>query len=385
MGRILIIKFSPLLRDPRVLRQIRTLIEAGHEVWTIGHGEAPPGVTHHHSVPSSYSFSMIQKGIVAAKLLSRPVNKRYAHWPEVRAALPWLREHRDKFDAVLTNDVITVPLALASGAPVHADLHDFALGQDVTLAWKLGPLPIVQWASGFLARVASASTTSPGMRDLYIRESERDSFLVLNSPRHYPDLQPTKTALPIRLVYMGVAAKRRQLDLAISAVTALNRRRPGAVTLDYYLVPGEPKYIVRLKRLAGDAATTGVSVKDPVEFDRIVETLHKYDVALAFFPPTTLSLKTTLPNKFFEAVQARIGVITGPSPQMTPYLAEFGFGEATAGWDRQDLEDTLEQLTPEKVDSWKSAAANAAAELSGETQDLKWLEAVTRIMELDRQ
>ena len=380
MKRVLIVSFSPIYRDPRVTRQIEILSEH-YEVSTVGFGKAPNLVQQHFDVPRRYLEPR-----TAPQKIQRFVNVRFgggqrAYWarPQFAYTRDWVKSHKDDFDVVLTNDVAAVPIGVASGLPFHADLHEYALDQGRTIKWRLSTLPTVKWAASLLHEAGSTSTVAPGIASRYAEEYGIDPFIVTNAPAFRPDITPTPTHSPIRLVHMGAANIDRRLDMPIRAVLEANKKHPGRFTLDNYLVPGDQTYIKELQQLAGNPKETGIRILEPITFEQIIPTLHKYDTAFAFFPPTTINLKHTLPNKFFEAVQARISVITGPSPEMGPYLEEYGFGTTTKNWTQESLNQTVETLTPETINQWKQATNTAAEPLGATHQDKKWLTAINRL------
>lgn len=371
MERLLIISVSPLKRDPRVLRQI-ALFQEDYEVVTMGYGDRPEGVERHIRLPEPHRTTYPQKVLKALMSTLGRYDWLYSHLPGINAAKAWLDTHQDDYDAILTNDLAPVPAAVATEKPVHADLHEYALGQHSSWTWKLFQAPLMRYCASSLKRVRSRSTVSAGIGRLYDEELGGKTEVVASGPYYRSDLAPTGTGRPIRLVHMGVARENRSLERYIEAARMVNAESPGSITLDLYLMPIRPEHIDELKDQAGDPGVTGVRICDPVPFDEMVDTLHQYDVAVVFFPPNTLNLRYVLPNKFFEAIQARIGVITGPSEELTPYLDKYGIGTATNGWNSSDLAETMSELSSGQVNEWKRNADVAAKELSAEKQDHVW-------------
>ena len=378
MDRLLIISVSPLRQDPRVLRQI-DLFKDRYEVITMGYGPSPDGVKKHVRLPRPAPTTALQKFRKALGALLGKHVENYQGFPGIWSAQDWLRTHSDEFDAVLVNDLGPLPVAVGTGKPTHADLHEYALGQHTNWLWRKYQLPVLEYCAEQLKRASSTTAVSAGIAALYDDQWDTHTKVVANTPHYQDGYRLLPTGRPIRLVYMGVGREVRSLDLPIEAVKRVNAARPGALTLDMYLAEAEAGYLEKLRLAAGDSSRTGVRINDPVPANEMISTLSQFDVAVVFFPPKTLNLKFTLPNKFFEAVQARIGVVTGPSPEMVPYLERFGFGEATTGWTVDDLAQTLGSLTPEKVDQWKAAADSAAADLSSDEQDAVWAAAVSAL------
>ncbi|MBC7299036.1 MAG: hypothetical protein H5T82_09090, partial [Demequina sp.] len=81
----------------------------------------------------------------------------------------------------------------------------------------------------------------------------------------------------------------------------------------------------------------------------------------------TLSQLHHLPNKFFDFVQARIGLVFAPAPETDAYIREHGLGIITPGTSADALVSALQDLTAEDVSGFKAAADRAARSLSSET------------------
>ncbi|MDO5645560.1 MAG: glycosyltransferase [Dermabacter sp.] len=363
--RLSILSFSPLHRDPRVLRQIR-LFAGDYAVTTVGFGPSPdPRVTHvrlpdgARAWPSHKLF-----------LLARAHRRTYGSIPAVSAARAALAGH--EADIVLANDVNTLPLAaeLAPRLGIHADLHEYSPREkEHDVRWRLVVGPFMRWiCRTYLPRVASITTVSPGLAAEYAREFGVRCEVVLNAPAR-ADIAPRPTAEPLRLIHTGVARANRSLEVMIEAVRDLEH-----LTLDFMLVESEPGVIDDLRRRA--EGLEHVRFRAPVPFDEIVPTLATYDASLVFFPPTTFNLRHTLPNKLFEAVQARGALVVSPSPDMADLVREYGIGVVAEGFTPGALAEALSSLSPERVDAYKRASNLAAATLNAETQAHGWVRAL---------
>src|SRR5699024_6195734 len=131
-------------------------------------------------------------------------------------------------------------------------------------------------------------------------------------------------------------------------------------------------YIDELRDLAESQGAGAISIEDPVPFDRIVPTLASYDVGVYVCPPTNFNLRYSLPNKLFEFVQARLGVVSGPSEDMRFYVDEHGFGVVSRDFTVPAQVETLRQLTPELVDELKARADVAAPKLDSAKLSDPW-------------
>jgi hypothetical protein len=109
----------------------------------------------------------------------------------------------------------------------------------------------------------------------------------------------------------------------------------------------------------------------------IARRINPWDLAIIFFPPIRTNLKHTLPNKFFEAVQGRLGIVSGESPEMARLIREGGFGTVVQGWTAADLAAAINGLTTEDVTRMKAASDQAARELNSENERAVFLRLLT--------
>lgn len=366
--RLLILSFSPIASDARVLKQVHAFRD-DYEVTTCGYGPAPDGVEHLR-IPDEVRADDTDFRLLAA----RAYRAAYSSTGAVRVARRLLADR--SFDVVLADDVETVPLALEIAPPetVHADLHEYSprLHDDVR-AWVFWRAPYVRWqCRRFVRRVASTTTVGHGLARQYERDFGFRPDVVTNATP-YADLEPVPVGETVRVVHSGAALRNRNLGLLIEAVEAAS----APVTLDLYLAPNEPAYLDELRALAGRGSRT--RVHDAVPYAQLVSTLHAYDVGVHVLPPVNFNNRFALPNKFFDYVQARVGVVVGPTPAMARLVREHGLGVVTEGFDVDAIRDVVDALTPESVAAWKRAADEAAEPLSAEAQLPVWVRAVAAL------
>jgi len=364
--RLLILSFSPIAADARVLKQVR-LFSEDYAVTTCGHGPAPDGVVEHLAIPDDFAVWRYDRGLVAGRRYRR------AYWrnPAVSAAQELLQGR--EFDVVLADDVDAVGLALTLPARgVHADLHEYAPRQkEDLLRWRLFVGPFMRWmCREFVARADSVTTVGQGIADEYRRRFGIDAAVVTNAAP-FVHREPQQVHSPIRLVHSGAALHDRNIMTIVDAVDAAS----GACTLDLYLTPNDPAYLGALKARQNQRIT----VHDPVPYDQLNDTLSEYDMGVHVLPPVNFNNRWALPNKFFDYVQARLGLIIGPSPEMARMVRERGLGAVTADFTVEALSREIDVLRSERVAEFKAASHAAAADLSAESQVTGWRTAIDRI------
>lgn len=371
---LLILSFSNLVGDARLLRQIRAFSDS-YRVTTCGYGPQPLEGVEHLELERGVPKRIEQ--LQAVCLRTRRYRAAYWLTPYVRQAKKLLAGRT--FDAVLANDLDTagVALSISEGSRVHLDLHEFWPGiHDDVAAWTRLRAPYYSWQlRAWGRRMRSATTINGPLAARYEADYGIRCGVVTNASE-YRELEARSVSEPLRLVHSGGAQPNRKIERMMRAVA----KSSSGATLDLYLVGEGTAYYRSLEALAEELGDR-VRVLPPVSHAELVDTLNGYDVGLPFLPPTTTNIRMTLPNKFFDYVQARLAILTGPTPPMVELLEEFDLGVVTADFEEASLVEAIDALDPARVDEWKRNADRAAEALSGERQNGVWLQAVRDIVD----
>lgn len=368
---MLILSFSPIIGDARVLKQV-ALFRGDYRVTTCGYGPAPDGVEEHIRIPDDIAHNVLHDGLIRRRRYRRQ------YWSLWSVTWVWRALRRRSFDVALANDIEAVPIALrlepAHG--VHADLHEYSpLLHEDWQGWREKVTPYHEWVCReYVARASSWTTVSHGLAREYERQFGFRPEIVTNAAP-FADVEPKPVTRPIRLVHSGAALQDRRLEDMIAGVAASS----SDVTLDVYLTPNQPAYVDQLRAQAASAGAR-IAVHDPVPYSSLASTLQRYDIGLSILPPTTFNIRWSLPNKFFDYVQARLAVAVGPSPEMMSYVEELGLGFVTTDFSAESLTAALDALTPENVERWKAASHEHARALSADVAVEGWRTALRALM-----
>lgn len=370
---LLIVSFSPIVSDARLLKQI-ALFRDDYEIVTVGHGPKPEGVHEHLQIPDEYAIWRYPR----ADVMMRRYRRAYTGNAAVAAAMKALEGR--SFDVALADDVDAVGVALATHprCGVHADLHEYSPRQhEESWRFRLFVKPFLEWiCRTHVAKASSWTTVSNGLAREYERRFGFRPEIVTNAAP-YVEAEPTPTHDPVRIVHSGAALRDRHLDILVDGVRASR-----AATLDLFLTPNDTAYLDEL-RAAADASGGRVRLHDPVPYAELAETLRGYDIGVHILPPANFNNRWALPNKLFDYVQARLGVIVGPSPEMAQYVRDYGLGTVTHDFSASALSAALDQLTSDQVTGFKAAAHAHARELSSESQVKLWQAAIERLLAVE--
>lgn len=371
--RLLIVSFSDIEIDARVRRQIE-LFAADYRVTTCGYGDSFFSSVEHIRIAQRRSrWRQLAQAVLLKLRLSRA-----AFWfePDVHSAARALRGRR--FDAAIANDLESIAVAsrFSTLSSTHADLHEYWPGlHDHVPAWARLRKPYFEWMlRTFAAKAASSTTVSQAIADRYESEYGIACGVVMNAGDQM-QLRPTPVSQPIRLVHSGVAQPNRRLEVMMRAAAST----VADVTLDLYLTQETTPYAAELRRLAADLGNR-ITVHPPVPYRELVGLLNRYDVGVFVLPPTSTNYALALPNKFFDFVQARLGIIIGPSADMSRLLRKYELGAVAADYDLAATTEVFDALSSETVAKWKQHSDAAAADLNFATQSGTWLDAIRKLV-----
>jgi hypothetical protein len=342
------------------MRQIR-LLENDYQVTVAGYGQKPDAKIRFVKLEKSPA-SLLRKLFWSVKLLIGAFESYYWNQEQVRSALKLL--NTGDFDLVIANDISSVPLALrlAGAHPVLIDAHEYSPREfDDKWLWRLlfGRYNHTL-CQRYLPSASAMTTVCRGIADEYGRVYGVHPVVVHNAPLDQKLPPSSVSESHIRLIHHGAAIRSRHLGVMIDMMKHLDER----FSLDFMLMETDALYIRELRQAAkGDSR---IKFVEPVPMPEICQHINKYDMGVFLLPPVNFNYKHALPNKFFEFVQARLGVAIGPSPEMAALLHTYNCGVVAESFTPEALAASLKTLNAANVAAFKQAAHMAATDLSYE-------------------
>jgi len=374
MKNVLIICYSPLHRDPRVLRQIKSLYD---ECSVIAAGHSAPGIKNVEFVqldkPKRTFWEKVQK--VLFTLLGKIDS---AYWSAANKSTFSKLEGYSDVDYVIANDIEALPIAikLAGGkTSVIFDAHEYypSWGSGSGLVQVLYQRYHFLLCSKYITKAHKNITVCDGIAKLYKTCFNAEFDVIMNLPEKQ-DLQPVGTNTEnLKLVHHGACSPDRKLELMIELMNYL----PDRYSLTFYLVASEQcrEYLTRLERLARSTGKR-ITFKNPVPTADIPKEINQYDMGIYLLPAVNLNCKFALPNKFFEFVQSRLAIAIGPSHEMVKVLNEFELGIATDSFSPRELALKIQSLDVHDIAKYKHNADQASKLLNGDYTTKQWKEVI---------
>ena len=294
-------------------------------------------------------------------------------------------ELRDKlaaenFDLIISHECTLLPLAFSikgkSKTRIMMDAQDYyPLNFDDQLLWRMFVKPLNEYlCATYLSQCDKVTTVSESFAQKYKSVYYVDPEVIMSLPRSYK-LSPTPVSDgKIRMIHHGYVTPSRKIELMIEMMDHVDER----FSLDLMMM-GRGRYFDKLRGMA--ERRKNVRFIPPVLMPDIVPMTNQYDVGLFLMAPTNFNLKFTLPNKFFEFIQARLALAISPSIEMKRLLEKYDCGVVANDFTPKSLAAALNSLASKEIIMYfKEQSHKAALELNAEVNETRVIQIVRELV-----
>ncbi|MFN3927499.1 MAG: hypothetical protein ACK4QL_09295 [Pseudanabaenaceae cyanobacterium] len=391
MKNVLIISFSNLASDPRVSRQINWL-NSTYQLITVGFDSPFLLSQQHIKVNIKRPKQLIEKILAFLPIKFRPdkylqikfrPDKYYWSQSEIKRVYTELQAGDLDICLIVANDIDTLPLALRFARDKNAklifDAHEYApLEFEDRWIFKLVWQDYRTYlCKKYIPEVDGMMTVCQSIADRYEADTGVKPVVITNAPpyQHITPVLLTKEHHLIKLVHHGAAAPSRKIENMIYMMEYLDNR----FELNLILVGNAFRYIKFLRKIG--SKYQNVNFLDPVPMPDLPKFLNQFDVGLAIIPPTNFNYRFCLPNKFFEFIQARLAILSGPSIEMVRYIRQYDLGLVANDFTPKALAEKLLSLDIDQINYYKQKSHVAAYELSAEKNQQVFLDLIKEVLE----
>lgn len=400
-----ILSFTPVAKEPRVIRQASALEQDGWRVVVVGFAsnEECPSGWHFFELCKQYEYSWLMRRLLG---ISRRIGNALIRYAPINSlkqlgaklfhrAVPeyrWAAQIANKAlsshpeltpDLVISHDYYSADagwqLAQKANAKFSIDCHEYARGQYMNdPIWVRNMRPyVIALQDYFLARADAVTTVSKGIAQLLNQEQElkRPVTTIRSMPRYVR--QPMKTCgSPIIVLYHGVISPIRGLDLAVKSMKHWRKEF-------HFLLRGDiqPEYREHLYAIANEVGVADRFCIEPrVSFDEIIPTANQADIGYFVHEDTSPQKRFVLPNKFFEYVMAGLALCTSNLPEMAALIRRYEMGFLVEKFDEVSIANCINSYDRESINTMKQRALDAANDLNWEMEQSRLLELYARLV-----
>lgn len=282
-------------------------------------------------------------------------------------------------DLLIIEDLVLLPIALSykeknPKVKIMIDLREF-----YPLEYENDPLWLETFGEffGFLCQtylheVDLALTVSEGLKERYKQAYGLDCELFLSLPPYF-HLTPSQNTR-IELIYHGFISADRESENLLEIGASLAPH----LHLNIIALSNHPAFFDAFKQKA--LSIPSISLLPPVKLEEIIPFTHAFDLGLLTLKPNGFNNTHALPNKFFEYIQARLGVIATPLPSIKPLIESYQLGMCSCDFETQSLIQILNSLDPSQVKRFKDNAHQASQVLNLSSNQAKILALISALI-----
>lgn len=353
--KVLILSYSFIDRDPRVLRQIHFFEKMNFEITL-----SSLDYTGNHSfIPVVRKKTLFFRFVKFFLMLFRLTSLRKVEFL-YHSNIKKLKTICTGFNLILANDIETWPIGVAlkkysPQSKLVFDAHEYyAKHFSDVWKWNWFHRRYLNYLCEKCIPVADRFiTVCDGISREYEKYYRVKSILILNTPNYEPLLTPSFKKEKIQIIHHGITNRSRKIEKMIYLMDHLDSR----FELKLMLVPSDPVYFFELKELAKGKA---VEFLDPVPTEEISSFINRFDIGLFILEPVNFNYANALPNKFFEFIQARLAIAIGPSPEMKKIVEIEHNGIVAPTFEEDEMAQSLNALSINEIQIMKENSNRVA-------------------------
>lgn len=368
MNNVLIISYSPLNRDPRVLRQIEVLKD-NYSIETIGLvGSNVENVKHFGCHKNFFAKKIKKIELVLRNFFTTKRSVLYYLF-----CIDELLENEYKNpNVIIANDwdglyaAVELKNYFNWNAKIYFDSHEYFPRYREGIYFNLSQKPLINYVfkqcRNEINIMTTVCPTLAKMYEDYFGFEEGFVRVITNAPSYEKELRPVFSGEKIKIIHHGGAMPERKIEAMIDMMAFLPNE---LYELSFMLVPTNRTYYDSLVKRS--QKYSNVKFLEPVVFSDIPKLTNKYDIGLFILDNKHINYRYALPNKFFEYVQARLAVVVGDSPEMRNYIAQYNLGISTKTNEPEDLANAIKNISKEQIMEYKKNSDKYAELLSFES------------------
>jgi hypothetical protein len=307
----------------------------------------------------------IRRDILLRNIQDQPFENRLSQDKWIPLVMKYLSSNT--FEVIIACDIDSIIAVVNSDlkSKLIGDMHEHApteLANSPGWTDRVGNYKRWQ-CDNFLPEVKNLFTVSKSLAKLFESEFGLSQVNVLRNVASYcPRVRPISESSPRNFIHHGIAAPIRGLEEHAVLAAALGLE----YSVSMLLKPVEWEYYNSLK--SAQKYVKNFFVLNPVEPENMIHEITRFDAGIYLLNPLTSQLRVTLPNKFFEFVQARLPVYSGGLIEIDELIDDYGVGVKLGTFNA--LEASSKIKNSQDLD-WRLMGENldyAAKELSSEME-----------------
>jgi hypothetical protein len=200
------------------------------------------------------------------------------------------------------------------------------------------------------------STVSTGIVNRYQKDFKGlQVSLIRNTPMKLELDFQKHLSKQIDIIHHGAAVEGRGIRQLIDLVPLLSEN----FSLNLMLVETDTNFLSQIKRQAKPYGER-IRFLSPVPTLNIVKEISRFDLGIHLIPPLSVNNEFSLPNKFFEFIQAHLGVIIGPTMEMAQIVEAHSLGIVSPSFNLSEVAREINKLDRTQIEELRQNSKKAA-------------------------
>ena len=171
-------------------------------------------------------------------------------------------------------------------------------------------------------------------------------FLLENLPKVPLPFNPhIQHSPPIRVVYLGALIPGRHCEEIIQAFTKMDS---SLISCDF-IGFGELNYVASLSTLIDNLNLSNVKILPPVSNNQIIDVLSVYDIGLAFYANTSLNQFYCAPNKVYEYIVSGLAIVSNDYPGLSSVICSNNIGQCISSVSPATISIAIENILHNRI------------------------------------
>ncbi|MCM1988737.1 glycosyltransferase [Oceanirhabdus seepicola] len=234
--------------------------------------------------------------------------------------------------------------------------------------------------NNFIDKCDLITSVSEECVDLYKEKFNLSNTMSIMNVAKYAEIPiQIKNTEEIKLVHTGGASPERKLENMIDLMELL----PKNYKLYFYLITSHSssslQYLEFLKnRIIQKDLSGRVFILDPIPSETVVLEMSKYDIGIYHIKPECPNHEYAMPNKLFQFIQARLGVVVTPLKSMKRIVEDYNVGCVSKDFEVTSFAESV-KMVANNLEHYRINSNKAAHELN---VDREWEKLSKKILDL---
>ncbi|MEM3067741.1 MAG: hypothetical protein QXX91_03720 [Thermoplasmata archaeon] len=199
----------------------------------------------------------------------------------------------------------------------------------------------------YLPKVDLIFSPSQSISDLYKKKYNKKSVVMFNTCE-FKNLYPSPISEPpIKIIHHGICIPQRDTEFLLKVAYILGEK----YELNLMLIDNHKEYFSHIVDKA--SLIKNVKILPPQPYNDLISFINQFDIFLIHLPPENLNHKFCLPNKLFEAIQARLCLVSTPLKDVADFILKHNIGKVSEYFTPESIAKVISGLSVEDILTYK--------------------------------